>query len=428
MPLSPTGSISPDQAWDLTAYLLSLNGKDLTQIGLTGRTSAAIQVHQQVNLPESEIPGTLFLTLVLFLAAVGVGSGISQISSQRKKTGKENFYHHLHSPKIPLHQARFSYTLGAGGLALFFSLILLITGALEMYYYVPTPQDAAQSIQVLTNIVPYGNLVRNLHFWSAQFLLISIMVHLVRVIFTGAYAPPRRFNYVLGVILLVLVLLLDFTGYVLRWDEGIRWALVVGTNLLKTFPGIGEGLYRFVIGGPEPGLAALTRFYSWHIYGLTLAVIAITAWHIFKVRRDGGISSPPPPRGKVLEKIPRSELVKKEVLAMLVSGGILLLLSLVLPAPLDQPIRENGGVVGDSRAPWFFLWIQEILKWGEPFFWGIVIPIIAVLALALLPYLLPNAPEEEWGRWFPRGNRIGQITGGLIIAFIFLLTIIGWLR
>ncbi len=428
MPLSPAGSITPDQAWELTAFLLDLNESENSQITLSGVTSAAIPVHHLITPPESEYPGTLLLALVLFLAAVGIGRELSNKPDSSKKGGKGTFYHHLHPPKIPTAQARFGFTLGAGGLSVFFSLVLLITGALEMYYYTPTPESAAASIQVITNLIPYGNLVRNLHYWSAQLLIIAVMVHLLRVILTGAYAPPRRFNYLLGVILLVLVLLLDFTGYVLRWDEGIRWALVVGTNLIKTIPAIGPGLYRFLIGGSEPGLAALTRFYSWHIYGLTLAAAGITAWHIFKVRRDGGISSPPPQRGEIIEKVTRWMLVQKEVLAMLIAGGILLFVSLVIPAPIDQPITDGGGLVGDSLAPWFFLWIQETLKWGSPFFWGVGLPLIAILALALLPYALPNARENELGSWFPRGNRIAQILGSLIIALIFTLTIIGWIR
>jgi len=428
MPLVPNGSISADQAWELAAYLLFLNNNELDQLTLSGTNSAAIPIHQEVKLPESEYPGTLVLALVLFLAAGVIGVGITENLHPEKRSKKGNFYHHLHAPKIPAAQALFKYTLGAGGLSIFFSLVLLITGALEMYYYTPTPEEAAGSIQILTSLVPYGNLIRNLHYWSAQLLVIAVMVHLVRVILTGAYAPPRRFNYVLGVILLVLVLLLDFTGYVLRWDEGIRWALVVGTNLLKTIPAVGEGLYRFLIGGSEPGLAALTRFYSWHIYGLTLAVAGITAWHIFRVRRDGGISSPSSPRGEVLEKISRADLVNKEVIAMLVAGGILLLLSVLIPAPIDQPITDNGGMIGDSRAPWFFLWIQETLQLGSPFLWGVAVPLFAVILLALLPYILPNAREEEWGSWFPTGNRLGQILGIIIISVLFFLTVLGWIR
>jgi quinol-cytochrome oxidoreductase complex cytochrome b subunit len=139
---------------------------------------------------------------------------------------RPSFFHHLHPPTIPARQARFRYTLAAGGLAVFLMLILLVTGILEMFYYIPTPDEAALSIQTLTFLVPYGGLVRNLHYWSAQLLLIVSAVHLLRVIFTGTYAPARRFNYLLGLFLFVFSILLDFTGYVLRWDEGVHWALV----------------------------------------------------------------------------------------------------------------------------------------------------------------------------------------------------------
>ena len=425
MPFSPTGSLTQDQAWELTAYILDLNDKGSPEITLSGTNSAAILVHQEVKLPGTALPGILILALFLVLGAVY----IVQLSTQPdSETRRGNFYHHLHPATIPQAQSRFSFTLGAGGLAIFFSLVLLITGALEMYYYLPTPGGAAESIQVITELVPFGKVIRNLHYWSAQLLVITMMVHLVRIILTGAYAPPRRFNFVLGLILLVLILLQDFTGYVLRWDEGIRWALVVGTNLLKTIPGIGEGLFRFVIGGSEPGAPTLIRFYAWHIFGLTLAVACITAWHIFKVRRDGGISTPPPARGEKTKRIPRAELVRKEIIAMIIAGVILLLISVFIPAPIDQPLVENGSLVGDSQAPWFFLWIQETLQWGDPFLWGVMLPLVAVVLLGLLPYILPNAKQEEWGRWLPPGNRLGQIVGLSIIAIIFLLTLFGWLR
>jgi len=425
MPFSPTGSLTEDQAWELTAHILDLNDKDNPELILSGTNSAAILVHQDIELPGTELPGILILSLFLVIAAVY----ISQLSKQgAAETRRGNFYHHLHPATIPEAQSKFSFTLGAGGLAIFFSLVLLITGALEMYYYLPTPDGAAESIQILTGLVPYGNLIRNLHYWSAQLLVITMMVHLARVILTGAYAPPRRFNFLLGLILLILILLLDFTGYVLRWDEGIRWALVVGTNLLKTIPGIGEGLYRFVIGGGEPGAPTLIRFYAWHIFGLTLAVAGITAWHIFKVRRDGGVSAPTPERGEITKRVPRAELVSKEVLAMIIAGISLLLLSVFIPAPIDQPLVENGALGGDSQAPWFFLWIQETLQYGDPFLWGVVMPLTAVILLGLLPYILPNAKKEELGRWLPSGNRLGQIIGITIISIIFLLTLLGGLR
>ena len=290
MPLFPPGSLTEEEAWSLAAFALRLN--DLQPAGLTldKTNSSAIPIHHKVSTPESEIPGALVLSGVLVLAALGL-----VLQARAKSTAafpKPNFVLHLHPPSIPALQSRFRYTLGAGGLAVFLSLILLLTGLLEMYFYVPSPEQAAISVETITTLVPFGNLVRNLHYWSAQLLVVVMTIHLLRVALTGAYAPPRRFNYLLGLGLLVFILLLDFTGYVLRWDEGIRWALVVGANLLKTIPGIGEGLYLFVIGGSEPGAATLTRFYAWHIFGLTAGVAILLIWHIFRVRRDGGIAVP----------------------------------------------------------------------------------------------------------------------------------------
>jgi len=153
-------------------------------------------------------------------------------------TGKQNaskFFPSFASTHDPAKQARWRYTLGAGGTAIFLMLVLGATGILEMFYYIPTPEQAAQSIQTISYLVPFGGLVRNLHFWAAQLFLIVTAVHLARVVFTGSYAPPRRFNYLLGMALFVFAILLDFTGYILRWDEGIQWALIVGTNWSRRY-------------------------------------------------------------------------------------------------------------------------------------------------------------------------------------------------
>ena len=194
---------------------------------------------------------------------------------------------------------------------------------------------------MLTFLVPFGALVRGLHFWGAQALVVVSAIHLLRILFTGAYTPPRRFNFLLGLVLFVLTLMFDFTGYVLRWDEGIRWALMVGTNLLKTIPLVGAQLYSTVIGGVKPGLATLTRFYTWHIFGLTVIMGVILVWHLFRVRRDGGISAPPPELRRDPRRITRYELVQREVLAMLIASLALILVSLLLPAPLAPPIQDT---------------------------------------------------------------------------------------
>jgi len=338
---------------------------------------------------------------------------------------RPNFFHHLHPPTIPATQARWRYTLGAGGTAIFLMLVITVTGVLEMFYYVPTPTDAALSIQAITYLVPFGGLIRNLHFWSAQLLIIVSAVHLVRVVFTGAYIPPRRFNYLLGLALFVLSILINFTGSILRWDTGIQWALVVGTNLIKTIPLFGNNLYQILIGGTEPGSATLTRFYAWHIFGLTIVSAVLIGWHAFRVRRDGGIALPPPSLRADPERISRFELVRRETLAMILTSAALIIFSIFSPAPIAPPITQITSLSVDSRAPWFFLWVQQMLKWGNPFLWGVLIPLVILLILVLIPYIFPKPLASELGRWFPKSNRLAQITLAVIVLLILLFTLLG---
>jgi len=337
---------------------------------------------------------------------------------------RPNFFHHLHPPSIPAAQSRWCYTLGAGGIALFLMFVLGLTGILEVFYYIPTPENAALSVQTISYLVPFGGLIRNLHFWSAQLLLLVSAVHLVRVVFTGSYAPPRRFNYLLGLALFVLAILLDFTGYILRWDQGIQWALVVGTNLLKTLPIIGDTMYTLLMGGTNPGAASLIRFYAWHLFGLSLIAVIFVGWHAFRVRRDGGIALPPPSLRANNLRISRFVLVRREVLAMLFTGAALILISAFLPAPIAAPIKDMTAPAADASAPWFFLWVQQMLKWGDPFLWGIAVPLIILLVLSLIPYILPQPIESELGRWFPKSNRLAQIILGAIALIVIILTLI----
>jgi len=426
MPWWNPGMIPDEEAWAVTAHLMNLHGTHSSGINLDKNNASAIPLHRKVFAPGRELPGALALAGVLGLAAVGmVLQAASKHGEEKNTSRKVTFIHHLHPARIPAAQARFGYTLGAGGLAIFFCLILFVTGLLEMYYYIPAPEQAAISVETITTLVPFGNLARNLHYWSAQALVITATIHLLRVVLTGAYAPPRRFNYLLGLGLLALILLLNFTGYVLRWDEGIRWALVVGTNLLKTIPLAGKPFYALVIGGTQPGAAALTRFYAWHIFGLTGAALLLVVWHIFRVRRDGGIAAPRTGKRVDSPQISRFALVRREILAMLIAGVILLLLSATLPAPIDQPISSTYLTTGDSRAPWFFLWVQQILIWGDPFVFGILVPVFVIIGLGLLPYLLPNVNQEDMGRWFPAGNRLAQALASAVILGILILTIIG---
>lgn len=340
---------------------------------------------------------------------------------------RPSFFHHLHPPTIPAAQARWRHTLAAGGTAIFLMLILGVTGIMEMFYYIPNPEQAALSVQIITYHVPFGGFIRNLHYWSAQLLLIVSAIHLLRVVYTAAYKRPRQFNYLLGLALFVLVILLDFTGYILRWDQGICWPLTTGTNLLKTIPLIGDFLFRITVGGGEACSSALLRFYTWHIFGLTLVVFILGFWHAFRVRRDGGIAVPPPQLRTNHERISRNDLVRREVLTILVLGIVLALMASFLPAPIAPAMIGKPDPTADSRAPWFFLWVQQMLKWGDPFVFGVLIPLGFLTLLALIPYILPAPVDGDIGRWFPKSNRFAQLVVSVIALIVITLTLLSFI-
>jgi quinol-cytochrome oxidoreductase complex cytochrome b subunit len=338
---------------------------------------------------------------------------------------RPNFFYHLHPPTIPEEQARFRYTLGLGGLAVFLFTVVLITGALLLFYYVPSVEAANASVQILTYHIPLGWLIRNLHYWGTQALVIVTILHLLRVALTGGFRARRRFNWLLGLGLLLLIVGLDFTGYVLRWDADVGWALLVGTNLLREIPFIGQGLYRLAVGGTTIGDETVLRFFGWHVFGLILPAAFLFGWHLFRVRRDGGISAPKPKPGKAPDRIKREILVRREVIAMLFAGGFLLLLTTFFNPGLGN-VFDPAQQIGEARAPWFFLWVQELLRWGDPLWMGVLVPFGLILLIAILPYVFDHG--DEGGRWFPKDGRLAQVLSIVCVLLISFLTLVGALR
>lgn len=335
---------------------------------------------------------------------------------------QSSFFHHLHPVTIPAREARFRYTFGLGGLSVYLFVVLAVTGALELFYYVPSVERANSSVQTIQYLVPFGWLVRGVHYWAAQALVVVAILHMLRVTFTGSYKRPRRFNWLLGVSLLVFVLLLTFTGLVLRWDTDIEWALLVGTNLLKSIPLIGADLYGAVVGGQAINIDTVVRFYGWHIFGLALLAFFVMVWHAFRVRRDGGISSQST-RAAHTPRISRDELVRKEALGALIVTIGLLLLTLIFP-PSIGPAGNFRELTAQASAPWFFVWVQQLLRWGDALPMGLLIPIGVVVILALVPYAIDRS-QTGVARWFNREGRVAQIVVIVIVVGMIVLTLLG---
>lgn len=202
-----------------------------------------------------------------------------------------NIFFHLHPVKVSRKSLRATYSFGLGVIALICFGLLSLTGLLLMFYYTPTIERAYTYILTLQTQVPFGQLLRNLHRWAAHLMVIVVVLHLARVFYTGAYKPPREFNWVIGVILLLLTFGASFTGYLLPWDQLAFWAITVGTSVAGYAPGAGPTLRIFLLGGTEVGQEALTRFYALHVMLVPMGILLLTSIHIWRVRKDGGLAA-----------------------------------------------------------------------------------------------------------------------------------------
>ena len=162
-----------------------------------------------------------------------------------------------------------------------------------MFFYRPTVgRRVDTNVQTLETAVTFGSLVRNMHRWAAHLMVLSVFLHMARVFYHGAYKPPREFNWVIGVILLTLTLLLSFTGYLLPWDQLSLWAVTVGTNMMGYTPVFGNQVKFVLLGGEEIGSETLLRWYVLHVLMLPFVIVIFMAVHFWRVRKDGGISGP----------------------------------------------------------------------------------------------------------------------------------------
>jgi quinol-cytochrome oxidoreductase complex cytochrome b subunit len=185
--------------------------------------------------------------------------------------------------KVP--KVNWLFTLGSA--SLFVALNQAITGILLTFYYVPTPDHAYDSVQYITTQVPLGWLIRGLHHWGASLMIIVVVLHMLRVIFLGAYKFPREVTWFTGVGLLLIVIGFGFTGYLLPWDQKAFWATTVGTRIAGTPPIIGDYLLRIIRGGTEISAVTLVRFFGTHVWVLPALLIILIGIHLYLVIKNG---------------------------------------------------------------------------------------------------------------------------------------------
>ena len=346
--------------------------------------------------------------------------GLPTSDLDRMRVMVSNFILHILPAKVHPHSLKPTYTFGLGVIATVMLILLVITGALLMFFYVPSTERAYRDMKDLEFMVSYGILLRNMHRWAAHGMVVAAFLHMARVFYTASYRSPREFNWVVGVVLWLMTLGLSFTGYLLPWDQLAFWAITVGTSIASYPPLVGETIRTMMLGGHTVGQAALIRFYTLHVVVLPVFISLLLAIHIWRVRKDGGLSRPRTTPGQsaavlgIDDALPKgaktwalvevtqatSPMVETQapeeeipswphltfrllLLFQLTLIGVMFI-SILFNAPLEELANEIHPP-NPAKAPWYFLGLQELVSFSA-FVGGVVVPSVAVLGLMSVPY------------------------------------------
>jgi len=391
----------------------------------------------------------------------------------RSSTSFTNFFLHIHPVKVHRHSLKATYTWGLGLMASFLFLILVVTGILLMFYYVPSTTQAYDRMLDLRGTVAFGIFLRNMHRWSAHGMVAVVFLHMCRVFLTGAYKPPREFNWVIGVLLFLITLFLSFTGYLLPWDQLAFWAITVGSSIAGYAPVVGKDVKFLLLGDSTVGQEALLRFYVLHVAVLPVVLTGLVTIHFWRIRKDGGLAKPEeeqaaptgptilqggavaasapmtmavaagagaplPKRSFGIQGLIRGPLVKvgttedktlfswpnlfqAELLVFVISVAAILVVSLFFNAPLEEPVNVMHPP-NPAKAPWYFLGLQEQVSYSA--FWGGVgIPTLEVLLLLIVPYI--DRKQKGVGRWFAKERLLANTLFTTFAVINVVLVIIG---
>jgi quinol-cytochrome oxidoreductase complex cytochrome b subunit len=345
---------------------------------------------------------------------------------------------HFRPRTVPERTLRFTLTWGLGGMAVVLVLMLFGTGVLLKFVYQPLPDRAYASVLHLQNDVFFGQLIRNVHHWSGNILLVIVFLHFLRAFFSGAFHPPRQFNWIIGLCLFLAVLISNFTGYLLPWDQLAFWAVTISTGILEYMPWVGGWMQKLIQGGSEMGPATLTNFFAIHTAVIPALLLILMPFHFWRVRKAGGVVVPRSPgenldtKIKTLPAIPN--LILRELVVALSLIAFILVVSVFFNAPLGD--KANPGLSPNpTKAPWYFMGIQEMLLHFHPLFAAFILPVFIAGALFLLPYMKYDMNPS--GVWFvsQKGRRMAifsAISAAIatpigIIADEFFVDFTAWL-
>jgi len=358
----------------------------------------------------------------------------TEIQEKKQRIGiiTRNFFLHIHATRVHVHSMKPTYTFGLGIILGFLFLVMVFTGVVLMIYYTPSVETAYQSVKDIVYVVPGGRIIRNMHRWASQGMVIVVFLHLVRVFYTGSYLGSRSLNWVIGVVMLILTLLSNFSGYLLPWDQLAYWAVTIGSNIaasareLTDLLGItnwfdpGGFFKKLLIGGETVGQPALSRFFALHVIFFPLSMLILMGIHFWRIRKDGGLSRPVK---YASDKGTENKWLAWPVLMWTELGLLLLVVVAVLFAALvaDAPLLEQANPAfpeNPAKSPWYFLGIQELVSYSA-FAGGLLVPMLYLIFLFSIPYM--DREDHYVGSWFSGQKGLTLAGRSALFALVFVI-------
>ncbi len=327
--------------------------------------------------------------------------------------------------EVPIHRHSVWYYFG--GMTLFLFTVQVVTGILLLLYYRPSAESAFESVQFIITEVEFGWLIRSVHSWSANLMILTLFIHLFSVYFMSAYRKPREITWVSGYLLLIICICFGFSGYLLPWNKLAFFATKVGTEIAGVVPIVGDFMLRFLRGGDEVTGATLTRFFGFHVAVLPAATTVLLGIHLLLVQMHG-MSVPPAQEGKELKKmkfIPNFAL--RDLIGWILAIGVLAALAAIFPWELGEKADAFAPAPAGIKPEWYFLFMFQTLKYIPAkilFIDGEVLGVLAFglggLVFLLVPFLVKPTSS-------PRRKLVFKIFGIFVVVFIVVMTIVGFL-
>ena len=327
--------------------------------------------------------------------------------------------------EVPLHRHSVWYYFG--GMTLFLFMVQVGTGILLLLYYRPSAENAFESVQFIVTEVEFGWLIRSVHSWSANLLILALFIHMFSVYFLSAYRAPREMTWVTGVVLLFLSIGFGFSGYLLPWNELAFFATKVGTDIAGVLPLVGHFTLRFLRGGDEVTGATLTRFFGFHVAVLPALTTAVLGMHLFLVQLHGMSVPPGFEQGEVKKMKFVPNFLLRDLIGWILAIGVLAALAAIFPWELGNKADPFASAPAGIKPEWYFLFMFQTLKYLPAKIVFIDGELLGILAFTLGGLLLFFVPFLNKTPGHGTRKTVFQVFGIIVVLFIVVMTVVGYL-